>query len=169
MTCLDVVIQVWSNKCHWTSRSDLHIHIGLIHLVLKCHLLQGPPVRTCVDPERSRFCPPTCLAALLTLLSHVSDVSDVSASSCSAMDSLGSRGRASVMCVGKSLMASSVPDHCTAPLLNILPVTEMSENERQVPSRTVLLFILTQGPLRSTVVPRSRLAGPCKARSPGKK
>lgn len=52
-----------------------------------------------------------------------------SADSCSAMDSLGSRGRGSVTCVGKPLMASSVPDHCTASLLSIMPVTEMSENE----------------------------------------
>lgn len=91
-----------------------------------------------------------------------------SADSCSAMDNLGSRGKGSVICVGKPPMVSSVPHHCMASLLSITPVTEMSENERQMPSRTVLLFVLAHSPLQSTVIPRRRLAGPCKDLSPEK-
>lgn len=160
ITCLDVDIQVWSNKCHWTTRSDVHIHIGQICLFLKRHLLQGPSVRTCVDPEQSRFCPTRCLAALQTLLSDVSRLCG------SGQPGKQRQGLSNVH--RQTPMAPSVPDHCTAPLLSVVPVTEMSENERRVSSRTVLLFILTRSLLWSTVIPRSRLAGPCKALSPEK-
>lgn len=67
------------------------------------------------------------------------------------------------MCGGKPLTGSSVPHHCTASLLRITSATEMSENDRQVPSRTVVLFLLTHSLLWN-----SWLAGCCKALSPDK-